>query len=210
MLNELPKRVRLISGSYYWRPSKHLRAKGINAMPLGADREKAIAAATRLNDSTDAYLRRDEAAHRVEIAAAYRRAFTRARKRAAEHGRAFDLTEPDLATAIERADGHCEVSGIEFDLSPQDNRRRLPFAPSIDRIDAKAGYAAGNVRLVCVCVNIMVSDFGDEVFLRVCREAMRHTKRALGGKIARPKSQPMAKMATPAGLEPATYRLEGK
>lgn len=178
-------------------------------MPLGTDRERAIAAAVRLNESTDAYLKRDEAEHRIKIAAAYERAFRRAKKRAAEHGRAFDLTEADLAAAVERAGGCCEVSGIEFDLSPQDDRRRLPFAPSIDRVDAKLGYTAGNVRLVCVCVNIMVSDFGDEVFLRVCREVLRHTKRAPGGKTARAKSQAVANLATPAGLEPATYRLEG-
>jgi len=208
-MSNLPKRVRFISGGYYWRPSKHLRAKGINAMPLGTDRDRAIAAAERLNKSTDAYLSRDETAHQIQIAAAYRRAFGRAKRRAAEHGRAFDLAEPDLAAVIARAAGRCEVSGIEFDLSPQDDRRRLPYAPSIDRISAGHGYAPDNIRLVCVCVNIMVSDFGDEVFLRVCREVLRHTKRAHGGKISRGRQKTVAKLATPAGLEPATYRLEG-
>jgi hypothetical protein len=208
--SDLPKRVRLISGGYYWRPSWHLRQRGFKAMPLGADRGRAVTAAAALNDSAEAYLARDEEQHREQIAASYSRAFRRARKRAAEFSREFCLSEADLAAAIDRAAGNCEISGIEFDLSPQKDRRRLPFAPSIDRVDSRQGYVASNIRLVCICVNIMVSDFGDEVFRRVCREVTRKTKQALGGKISTRPPEHVAKLATPAGLEPATYRLEGR
>ncbi len=48
------------------------------------------------------------------------------------------------------------------------NSYRAPFAPSIDRINSEKGYTDGNVRLVCVAVNWALSDWGIEVFEKIC------------------------------------------
>ena len=43
------KRLRIIAGRYYWRPSATLKVKGFHAEPLGADPVKAITRAQELN-----------------------------------------------------------------------------------------------------------------------------------------------------------------
>jgi hypothetical protein len=39
-----------------------------------------------------------------------------------------------------------------------------PYAPSLDRIDSARGYEIDNIRWVCVAVNFMMNQWGDEVF----------------------------------------------
>jgi hypothetical protein len=67
-----------------------------------------------------------------------------------------------------RASGKCELSGIEWDHKTVVGNKR-PFAPSIDRIDCSAGYTFENCRLVCIAVNIALSNFGDETLIRIAR-----------------------------------------
>ncbi len=35
-----------------------------------------------------------------------------------------------------------------------------PFAPSLDRIDSSKGYEEGNVRIVCLMVNLAMNTWG--------------------------------------------------
>lgn len=71
--------------------------------------------------------------------------------------------------------GHCEVSGIAFDLSDTDNAHRArPFSPSIDKIDSKGGYTENNSRLVCFCVNMAMSDWGQETFYFMCEKVLEN------------------------------------
>lgn len=78
----------------------------------------------------------------------------------------FKITRGDIANAIQRAAGRCEVSGILFDFTKGKNNKRAWY-PSLDRIDASGCYEPGNIRIVCVAVNIALSDFGDDVLMRI-------------------------------------------
>lgn len=88
---------------------------------------------------------------------------------AKKRGIEFCLTLEDVNALIEKSGGRCAVTGIKFDLFKDHGIRVRPWAPSIDRIDCKMGYTAGNVRLVANSVNIALSDFGEEVLLRIAK-----------------------------------------
>ncbi len=86
-----------------------------------------------------------------------------ARKRAARRGLTFDLSLDQLMVIWQRCNGRCEVSGLPFDAERGEHHWR-PYAPSIDRRDCSEGYTFSNVRLVCVCVNAALNQWGDDVF----------------------------------------------
>lgn len=69
-------------------------------------------------------------------------------------GRPFDLTEEAIWQMAERSNCQCEVSGIPLDLSKTAQGSKMPFSPSIDRIDSSKGYVIENCRLVCTIVNL--------------------------------------------------------
>jgi hypothetical protein len=81
-------------------------------------------------------------------------------------GISFDLTIEELRALFVRANGRCEVTGVEFSGEAY-NARARPFAPSLDRINTKAGYAMDNCRVVCASVNIALNDFGEHVLRRI-------------------------------------------
>lgn len=85
------------------------------------------------------------------------------------------LTATGLRLIIERSEGYCEVTGIPFTSSKIDGATRYPFIPSIDRIDSAKPYSLNNCRLVCLCVNIALNQWGDSVFNIMC--LARCTKR---------------------------------
>lgn len=60
------------------------------------------------------------------------------------------------------AKGHCEVSGMRFDLSRPGTKN--PCAPSIDRIDSRKGYSPGNCRVILWALNAAFSHWGETVF----------------------------------------------
>jgi hypothetical protein len=81
--------------------------------------------------------------------------------------------QPDFAAKLDdQQEGHCAVSGFEFNLQRfRDALAKHPFAPSIDRKLSSAGYTEENVRLVCVAVNFGMGQWGDEVFMMLARAA---------------------------------------
>lgn len=98
--------------------------------------------------------------------------FNQCRGQARRRGIEFGLTIYDLHDIVERSRGLCELSGIPLQRVVErpesgDGRFRHPWAPSIDRIDSRAGYRPDNARLVCVAVNLALADWGEEVFLRM-------------------------------------------
>lgn len=96
----------------------------------------------------------------------------RARRRAALCKVPFGLSEGFIRGLMEAQGFACAVSGIEFDLfrtGARPTKTRLPFRPSIDRIEPAKGYVEGNVRLVCFAVNMALSDYGDDVFHEIVR-----------------------------------------
>jgi len=90
------------------------------------------------------------------------------KKNAAKRGRPFSLTPTQFNQLVERANSCCMMTGIPFETKWYDGCRR-PFMPSIDRIDSSKGYTEGNVRLVCVLVNLAMNEWGIEPLLRVAR-----------------------------------------
>lgn len=172
-ITQNPKRMRQIGGGFYWRPSRTLTKLGYRSIPLGHDKESAIARARDLNATVNIqgnHLLQQEASRkrrRIVLGEAYMDCYRRAQKRSREIDRPFTLTEEELLQIADRAEGRCEVTKIEFDLVKGDTRRR-PFSPSLDRIDCRQGYHLGNCRLVCAAVNLAIADFGDAIFRRIC------------------------------------------
>jgi len=96
-----------------------------------------------------------------------------ARTRARERGIPFDLTyEYVLQLSIE-SNGKCALSGLPFDLSERKKFFRRPYAASLDRIEAAKGYVKGNCRLVCMCVNFAMSNWGQTILFEMARAVCR-------------------------------------
>ncbi|GLX91801.1 hypothetical protein Pfra02_43690 [Pseudomonas fragi] len=86
-----------------------------------------------------------------------------ARVRSRNKGHAFDLDSfsEELQGRIDK--GICELSGVNFDLSPG----RKPNSPSLDRINPELGYIPGNVRVICHALNAALGDWGEEALLPI-------------------------------------------
>ena len=73
--------------------------------------------------------------------------------------------------------GHCEVTGLKFDLTGGTRSRKHPFMPSIDRKDPDVEYTEPNCRLVIWAYNVAKSTWSDETVLVVAEALMSSTKR---------------------------------
>lgn len=80
-----------------------------------------------------------------------------ARVRSRKRGIEFALD--GFATELQRRidNGHCELSGVAFDMSPG----RKPTSPSLDRRDPTRGYVPDNVRVICHALNTALGDWGE-------------------------------------------------
>lgn len=98
-----------------------------------------------------------------------------ARQRSSAKELGFDI---DLAWALaqaERQDFKCCLTGIAFYMPTTAKSYRHPYAPSLDRINPELGYTKDNVRIVIFAINVMLMDWGQEVFERVV-SGFRFTK----------------------------------
>lgn len=114
------------------------------------------------------------------------RALRGAQWRSTRRDAVCDLTLDDVDALIVEQGFCCAVSGLPFSDAPSDSGRRRPFAPSIDRIDNKAGYELGNVRVVASIVNLAMGDYGESEFLTMC-EAVSRRNRTL---VQKPNTRP--------------------
>lgn len=79
--------------------------------------------------------------------------------RAKKEGVPCDITPEWIEEKLHQ--GVCEISGIEFELAkPPGTNVRVPNSPSIDRIVAGGSYTQDNCRLVLLCLNIAINDWG--------------------------------------------------
>ena len=88
---------------------------------------------------------------------------------------AFDLTENWVKEQMKRQDFKCALTSIPF-LADELGYRVRAFAPSLDRIDNAFGYTPDNVRIVVFAINVMLSDWGEQVFRRVSDDYLRTQK----------------------------------
>jgi hypothetical protein len=100
---------------------------------------------------------------------AVRKVIRKSRERAKLKGYEFDLTESNVLQMIAEQGGRCALTGIEFSVETSTEGRRMPFAPSADRIDNRKGYTADNLRMVCAIANLARGDFSDAEFITMCR-----------------------------------------
>lgn len=103
-----------------------------------------------------------------------------ARARAKSKGLLYDLDFQWLSEKIEA--GTCELSGIVFELPTFDTEINAinPYSPSIDKINARGDYTKSNCRVICFCVNMALSNWGDEVLYHMCESVIK--KRLSPGK----------------------------
>lgn len=106
--------------------------------------------------------------YRSENRAAY--LIAECRRRSVRMGYAFDLdAHVDVIQARMNA-GRCEVTGYPLDLSPVTSKyERRPNSPSLDRIDPARGYLIGNVRVVCLAVNLAMSNWGESAVMPILK-----------------------------------------
>lgn len=83
---------------------------------------------------------------------------------AKKRGYPSDLDEAGVRMLLERANGRCELTGVPLMPGTVDGHRRNPYAPSVDRVDCRAGYSRKNCRIVAFAVNVAVNEWGDAVF----------------------------------------------
>jgi len=90
--------------------------------------------------------------------------------------------EEDLAgwaLATMEAQGHrCLLSGVPFSLEALGHGAApRPYAPSIDKIDARRGYTADNIRIICWAANLLLGTWGDEPAMKVATGIARRRGR---------------------------------
>lgn len=84
------------------------------------------------------------------------------------------FTENDLMSLWERCGGKCAITRLQFtDEKVGTGRARRAFAPSLDKIDPEGAYTVDNCRLVMVAINFALNAWGEEVYLRLARAAVR-------------------------------------
>lgn len=102
--------------------------------------------------------------------------------RAARRGIAYALSVDTIFKMLEAQQDACSVSGIPFIYSPKADDsewHRRPFAASVDRRDNRLAYEPDNVRLVTVCVNISINEWGSEVFEKMCEAVVSKRENVL-------------------------------
>ncbi len=94
-----------------------------------------------------------------------------AKDRAKKNNLNFDLDYEWLESKIDN--GKCELSNIIFEYDSRGLYKSNPYSPSIDKIDPKKGYEKSNCRVVCFCVNMSMSDWGQEVLFNMCENLLK-------------------------------------
>jgi hypothetical protein len=147
---KLPKCMHFKHGAYYL-------VKQARWIPLGRDMDEALKQYAELTTGIPRTY--------------YKEVYWRAQNNARHRGIEFLLTKEEFDVIVHRARGACEFTKIPFAKRNDTTSRRAPFAPSLDRIDCKLPYQASNCRLIAVCVNAALSDWGDATFKIMVRAA---------------------------------------
>jgi hypothetical protein len=97
----------------------------------------------------------------------FRLAYINLKRRHKKRGYDMSVITPEQLGAIYLAcKGRCSVSGIRLKL--QGNGKVSAQTASVDRINPDHGYIPDNCRIVAYCVNVAMSNWGEEFFRKVC------------------------------------------
>ncbi len=120
---------------------------------------------------------RDNSRHRQQIGKSLERALKGAKSRAKAKGVEFSL---DYAWALQTVENQklcCALSGIPFYGIKKGASTRHPYSPSLDRIDPAKGYTKENVRIILSGMNVMLLDWGTDVFETIARRYRLKTQK---------------------------------
>ena len=106
-----------------------------------------------------------------------------AKKRAIKKNLEFNVSVEKIIKAIKN--GHCELTGLKFDMNRASKTQINPYSPSIDRKDSNKGYTNENVRIVLSAVNSALNQFGDDIMLPILKAMIKSIE-----KNAKPNSTP--------------------
>ena len=98
------------------------------------------------------------------------------RKGKKSRGHTFNLTWEYLEKLAEEQNYCCALTGILLKRKNLGGNRHYN-APSIDRIDNSRGYEVGNVRWTSQWANQARSDYGDEVFYKMCESGFNYNRK---------------------------------
>lgn len=79
------------------------------------------------------------------------------------------ITFNEFVDIVKRSNGLCAITGLPMSVVPGTQKRHEPFGLSIDRIESELGYVAGNIRLVCLAVNIAMRNWGEGSLRTIAR-----------------------------------------
>jgi hypothetical protein len=118
----------------------------------------------------------------------------------------------EFVDIVKRSNGRCALTGIPMELGSGTRTRHRPLGLSIDRINSDAGYTAGNVRLVCLVVNIAMRNWGADVLMIVARalvgrELSAGAQKARSGTVCSDIQPQVIELVEREGLEPSTPAL---
>ncbi|MGY3607623.1 MULTISPECIES: hypothetical protein [unclassified Bradyrhizobium] len=113
--------------------------------------------------------------NRHRIGKALTEAIKSAKQRAKTSGLIFDLDLEWAIQEVEAQDLRCALTNVPFYFHVDAISRQHPFAPSLDRIRPGGDYTKSNVRIVCFAMNVMLLDWGFDVFEKMAM-AYRRTK----------------------------------
>lgn len=168
---------------YYFKASGEMKKSFPRPIRLFGDddeaRNKAIAIFKSWKSGAHERKKRRESRYRASVNRFLRNAFVAAQKRAVKRKIPFEIDWQGILDLLASQNGRCAVTGLKFELRTTIGRarRREPFRPSLDQINAGAGYVPGNCRLVLVAVNLALGAWGDEVFFRIAEAAICERRR---------------------------------
>jgi hypothetical protein len=123
-----------------------------------------------------------DAGNRQDKLSSFRYYMNKARNRKMYNGevRPHDIDLPYLKELWESQKGLCALSGMVMDL-PRNSleyakRPRVPWKPSLDRIDCSQGYMKGNVRFIVAMANLCRSIFSDDDVVTFCKAVTEKQK----------------------------------
>ena len=92
----------------------------------------------------------------------------------------WNISKQDIVELFLKSNGRCALSGIPFSIEIVGKRNRMPWWPSLDRIESREGYTPNNIRIVCYAVNVALWDFGDEVLIKIAKGVIENCQISSG------------------------------